>query len=287
MEGKRLFILSPPFSGSTLVHDVIATSDRVTQLPAEGQHLPEVKDWMRSGRIRGKHWDSSHTVPWERVRGVWDTYWDEEKPVRLEKSPPNLLRAKAMEDAFDSSFFIVMIGDPYAFCEGCARRANELDAADSARLWIRCARKQTENLEELSRALLVRYEDFVEHTEEMIQQIGSFIPEIQDIEAKPSSTFSVLGRGQNQIWNINAYKRLQLRNDQIRQINGVLEEDWRYVERFGYNRMDPGIHQVSRRFIAVATKQATRAARYLAGAGIISNALERSTREITKRLADL
>ena len=54
-----VFVLCPPYCGSTVLWKLIATSDRVSALPDEGQFLPEVKDTMRDGE-----WDASRHMPW-------------------------------------------------------------------------------------------------------------------------------------------------------------------------------------------------------------------------------
>ena len=58
-----LFILCPPYSGSTLLWKIIATSGAVSTLPGEGQFLPEV-----SGIMRKKPWDVEEQYPWEEIK---------------------------------------------------------------------------------------------------------------------------------------------------------------------------------------------------------------------------
>ena len=60
-----LFILCPPYSGSTLLWRLVATSSNVSVLPAEGQFLPEVKDEMRAAA-----WEPDVDVSSPRIKEV-------------------------------------------------------------------------------------------------------------------------------------------------------------------------------------------------------------------------
>ena len=113
----HLFILCPPYCGSTLLWKLMSTSDNVSALPEEGQFLPEVE-----GIMRDKPWQRDHAMPWEQIRAVWETYWDIEKPLLVEKSPPNIIRAKAIAEHFDPARFVIMARNPYAHVEGLMRR---------------------------------------------------------------------------------------------------------------------------------------------------------------------
>ena len=77
-----LFILCPPYSGSTLLWKLISTSANVSSLPLEGQFLPELKTLMRE-----KPWDRDHVLPWPQIKAVWETYWDKKKTRSVGKKP--------------------------------------------------------------------------------------------------------------------------------------------------------------------------------------------------------
>ena len=91
-----LFVLSPPRSGSTVLWKLLATSPNVSALPKEGQFLDSVRPLMR-----GQHWNPEQQFPWQTIKTEWEKIWDFHKPIKLDKSPPNLLRAKEIE-TFDS-----------------------------------------------------------------------------------------------------------------------------------------------------------------------------------------
>ena len=134
-----IFILCPPYAGSTVLWQLISTAQNVSPLPDEGEVLPEIKDIMRA-----KPWDSECSLPWKTIKDVWEQYWDHTKPFFIEKSPPNLIRTQAILKHFDPAYFIIMVRNPYAHCEGLMRRNGDT-AKHAAEFSAYCLRKQAEN----------------------------------------------------------------------------------------------------------------------------------------------
>ena len=126
MKNKYLFILCPPYSGSTLLNELISTSNNVSsnnnQGTREGQKLPSVKKIMFDHDDR---WNIGLKYDWEFIKKEWLKHWDISKPILLEKSPPNLIRAFDIQSCFQPCYFICMIRNPYAFCEGFIRYENQ------------------------------------------------------------------------------------------------------------------------------------------------------------------
>ena len=75
-----LFVLCPPYSGSTLLWKLISTSINVSSLPLEGQYLPELETLMRE-----QPWNRDHVLPWPQIKVVWETYWDTKKACSVGK----------------------------------------------------------------------------------------------------------------------------------------------------------------------------------------------------------
>ena len=133
-----LFILSPPFCGSTLLNEIISTSRLVSVNnkygTREGQKLPTVRKIMFDHENR---WEDDHKYNWAFIKKEWLKYWDQSKPVLLEKSPPNIRHAKAISEHFDNLFFIIFFRNPYAHCESLMRRT-QMDATSSAKFALNC-----------------------------------------------------------------------------------------------------------------------------------------------------
>lgn len=252
-----IFILSTPFSGSTILWQLIGSSPHVSSLPIEGQHIEPVRPIMR-----GRHWDATYEMPWTQIRAEWEKVWDTNKAFLLEKSPPNLLRAPAIEQHFDPSYFVAMIRNPYAFCEGVSRRQdNPMDVVGAAEFWIQCARAQARNRDELERILFFTYEEFAEDPVATRDRILDFIPNLKTLDIEEPSDHSFMGH-EPIIRNLNSIQIRRLTRSHIRAINQVLRRRPDLMEAFGYQFIEPDLSQTLRSLKARASSFALRAARY-------------------------
>lgn len=238
----HLFVLSPPYSGSTVLAQLLATSPHVTDLPDEGQFVDGVSQWLRD-----RPWDTSVERPWPRIRERWEELWDPDKPVRLEKSPPNISRAEVLEREFAPAAFLLLVRDPYATCEGLERRRGNppMDAVDdtwsrgdalswAAARWVEFARYQQHNLQVLGRTHLVTYEQLVADPAATADGIVAAFPELGTLT--PDAEFeshSVRGRGTRELQDFNDEKLARLSQDDLDRITDVLEDHSDAVG-FGY-----------------------------------------------------
>ncbi len=274
---KYLFILCPGYSGSTLLWRVLHTSKNVSALPTEGQYLPGVREIMLRDR-----WNPTLTFPWEAIREEWRKYWDLDKPVLLDKSVPNFIRASQIEKVFDPSYFVIMMRDPYALCEAYLRRRSRMlqgvyaplvtmpdrtgtvrrqVARYAAMLWVKFASLQMENMRSLARTVRFSYEDLTERPDEVKDKIARFIPEISDVNVAGSFlVHSVNGTSRRPLINMNEIKWRCLSSGDIHEINEVLS---RYVDvlgQFGYGLRHPDQFQDAR---ALAMRSRALASRIL------------------------
>lgn len=209
-----LFVLCPPYSGSTLLWKLLATSANVSALPAEGQFLPEVSDIMRD-----KPWQSEHPLPWPQIKAAWEQHWDHSKPVLLEKSPPNLVRAEAIARHFSPAKFIIMVRDPYAHAEGLIRR-NEWPVRRAANFSAMCLRTQWRNVQTLKDTLVLTYEDLVADPAGVCARIGQFLPDLDDIDHRASfEVHSLDGTVNRPITDLNARKIASLDTATMDELN--------------------------------------------------------------------
>lgn len=236
---KHLFILSPPFCGSTLLWKLLATSNNVSALPDEGQFLPEVKSLMRGNPL-----DPDKQIPWEQVESVWNGYWDMSKPILLEKSPPNIVRADQLEAHFSDAVFIAIMRNPYAFCEGHHRR-NGKGVTLAAERWCQHAKSQLGNIQDREKILFFTYEQLTEDTPSIVKQIINFLPELEKINAEATFKLkSIKGRRTQSITNLNDAKIRHLSRREICAINKVLESHEEILDYFGYQVISPESAQV-------------------------------------------
>jgi len=229
-----LFVLCPPFSGSTVLWRLLTTSPNVSTLPDEGQFLPSVAPLMR-----GDPWNPDKQVRWGEVRVEWEKVWDRTKPVLLEKSPPNIVRAFEIEQHFQPSAFISMIRNPYAFCEGHHRRLGS-SMRNAAEQWVDHAGYQKKNVDGLERVFHFTYESFTNDPESICRGIKQFLPALEDLDAGSSfKAKAVDGHRPRHIQNLNEGKINLLAASEIRCINEVLQAHEALLDFFGYAIIDP------------------------------------------------
>lgn len=229
-----LFVLCPPFSGSTILWKLISTSEKVSALPSEGQFLNETKKIMREDP-----WNKDYDMPWADIKQVWDQYWDHEKDVLLEKSPPNLIRAEQISACFRPAKFVVMVRNPYAHCEGLMRR-NHWSARKAAEFSAQCLRAQMNNMNNLDGPLSVTYEELVGDPEGVTHRIERSIPELGRLDCKAEFEVHSIDRaGKRNIIDLNHKKMNNLSAGSINLISDILRANDDVMKFWGYDYMSP------------------------------------------------
>ena len=111
-----IFILTPPYSGSTAMAKYLATSLNVGLLRKNGEGQILVPGIYRN-------WESHGTLDLESIRATWLNQYQEinkqgevKIEVVVEKSPPNMVRIEPILTAFEKASCIVSNRDPVAFC---------------------------------------------------------------------------------------------------------------------------------------------------------------------------
>ncbi len=230
-----LFVLCPPYSGSTLLWKLLGTSQNVSTLPDEGQFLPELADIMRD-----KPWDPGQILPWPEIKAVWESYWDMGKPVLLEKSPPNLIRTRDILAHFQPVKFVVMVRNPYAQSEGLMRR-NQWTVKRAANFSMMCLRTQLRNARDLDNALVLTYESLVQNPVQVCRQLVQFMPQLDDMDHAASfEVHSIDGSLNRPITDLNAKKIAALSADTIAAMNEVFVQHRETIEAWNYELLVPG-----------------------------------------------
>lgn len=224
-----LFVLCPPYSGSTLLWQLLCTSPRVSALPGEGQFLPELQELMRAGP-----WRRDQQLPWPQIRAVWESYWDMGKPLLLEKSPPNIIRAAELARHFQPARFIIMVREPLAHAEGLMRR-NGWSAERAARFSAMCLGVQLENARQLQHTLVLTYEALVADPAAACRRLLDFLPELDRLDHGASfAVHSLDGTVARPITDLNARKRAALSTADRATIDAVLAGHGETLAAWGY-----------------------------------------------------
>ena len=143
-------------SGTSLVHRCLAAHPDVTGFADtgvsedEGQHLQTVypPDHRFGGAGlfafgRGAHLTESSPLasPHNRDRLVaqWSPYWRPGAAVGVEKSPPNLIRARFLQALFPEAVFVMVLRHPVAVaCATWKGRRRLLTYHALVRHWVAC-----------------------------------------------------------------------------------------------------------------------------------------------------
>ena len=170
-------------SGTSLVHRLLRSHPQVSGFSGtgvwqdEGQHLQDVIPTARSlggpGRF-GWRPEAHLTEGWPvlgagsraRLLHCWEPHWDLDRPVLVEKSPPNLLRFRLLRALFPSSACVAVIRHPLAVALSTRhmRRLNRLQRTGSlVRHWLHCHDLFEADRSHLPGLHLVRYQDLVAH----------------------------------------------------------------------------------------------------------------------------
>jgi len=232
---KFLFILTPPYCGSTLLNQILSTSDNLScnnHLGVrEGQLLPELKDMM----FYNKGWHNEVSYPWEEIKKVWMKYWDQRKTILMEQSDSNIMRVTEIKKVFDNIVFLAMVRNPYAHVEGLIRR-NGATTEFAAEFALRCLRYQKQNKDNEKNILLLSYEDLCDKKDESVEKIKEFIPELGAIKSDLEfSAHNFKTKGKMKIQNLNDEKINKLSSEQIKIINSYFKKEEELLNYFGYS----------------------------------------------------
>ena len=156
----------------------------------------------------------------------------------MEKSPPNICRAKNINQVFENSIYICLTRNPYAQIQSNIRRY-QTDILDATKKYITYLNFQKDNLEKLENTLLISYEELTDNPIQTKEKIVGFLPELNDININLKfNAHNMLEKKEMGITNLNQKSIDSLSNDQIQSINSILEKEKRLTRFFQlYNNL--------------------------------------------------
>jgi hypothetical protein len=233
-----LFLLGCNNSGTTLLVETLQSHPLIRNFPREGQRLTSAipnSGPLGIGRVftqkldlfRQIETDSGSCVP--RLRYDWAYFSDPRPGIRLEKSPPNTLRSRWLQRYFTPSRFLVLVRNPYAVCEGIARRRGH-SIEEAAIHWRTVHEVLSNDMPHLEQRLVVSYEDFCESPLQQLSRIQLFLgledPFDPSIASKEFNAHNMdnLDKSPRKLRNFNDRSISQLTNEQRATITRIVGE---------------------------------------------------------------
>lgn len=216
---SNVFIVAPNNSGSTMLHNLIATSSQVSILPDEGQYCwggghgpaPLPLGVKHIFALKESVFTNEDSYDWINIKREWNKLWDQTKPILLEKSPPNVVRVDMLKREFPDCKLIFMMRNPYAIVEGIMRGNPEATLWQATAHTARIMEVQKRNIERNPDSLKFKYEDLTEYPAEITKEIENYlgIDDIKwqgDITVKSYST-SIRNMNDQQISQLSTFQR--------------------------------------------------------------------------------
>lgn len=236
---KFVFLLASSLSGTSMIKELFETSEAVSTFLYQGKFRTGEGQFLdRTQNILGvdNRWNPDLKFDWQLIKKIFIDYWDLEKPILFEKSPPNLLRAEEIEKVFIPAYFLISIRNPYAQIEGLCRRKWFPSPTAAAEYWVKCAKYQIKNLSTLKNKIFFTYEDLTDNTDQVLKKIKKFLPELGTLnKEKVFKSHNITGRPIQGIVNLNSQKIKLLTAETIKKINQVLSLNEDLLKYFGYN----------------------------------------------------
>jgi hypothetical protein len=251
VEGHQLvFLAGLHRSGTTLLARLLAAHPEVsgfseTGVPAdEGQHLQTVYPAAavyggpgRFGFASESHLtESSALASGENASKLfeeWSRHWDLSRPLLLEKSPPNLLKTRFLQELFPGSSFVVIVRHPIPVSIPTAKWRGTRRYDRILEHWLRCHALFEADRERLERVHVIRYERLVRDPAGVLREIFEFlglepIPPSEPVQPGANERYFDQWRGLKRDPRMRAY------------LDAVSLWYERRVRRYGYSLLRPG-----------------------------------------------
>jgi hypothetical protein len=178
-------------SGTSLTHRLLRAHPTVsgfanTGAPEdEGQHLQSVylpaKAYGGPGRFAfdehahlTEHSDLASAASRVALFDDWARYWDLSKPVLIEKSPPNIIRARFLQSLFPGSKFIFVVRHPLAVAMATRKWSPQSDI-ELILHWLAAHDMLLDDLAKLENWAWLRYEDLIAKPDSMLSALCNFL----------------------------------------------------------------------------------------------------------------
>ncbi|MGB8914354.1 MAG: sulfotransferase [Candidatus Sulfotelmatobacter sp.] len=162
-----------------------------------------------------------------RLLDAWKPFWDCSKQVLVEKSPPNLIRARFLQAIFPDARFVMIVRHPIAVTEATQKwsKTSLLSMLDH---WVICHQYFLQDVSELRHVLLIQYEELVSNPAPVLERVFNFLG------LRPINFLAEIREGLNDRY-FDQWETSQ-RNSQICDRLAEIEP---YANAFGYSVISP------------------------------------------------
>jgi len=190
---KYVFVCGLHRSGTSLLGRNIARLENCTgfkntgEFEDEGQFLQDVYpvDAEYGGMSRFGFDPRTHRTEMSalltpenvaKLHASWHAYWDNSKPIFVEKTPANLLMTRFLQAAFPNPYFIVIRRHPLPVSMAIRKwKACLIPLYRSFEHWLHCYELFEQDKKYLKHVYELTYEDYVENPDKYHQEIAAFI----------------------------------------------------------------------------------------------------------------
>lgn len=200
MMPRYVFVGGLHKSGTSWVHRLLRAHPDVSGFEGTGVHQDEGQllqtvyrsaaehgGWGRFGFDEEAHLteesDIATTESAQLLLEQWGARWDQSQPVLVEKSPPNLVRTRFLQQLFPDSAFVVILRHPISVSLASLKWAKHpvqrrLKRRTLDRLvdhWVTCHRILEADAAHIKRLHVLKYEDLVKDTGGELARIQDFL----------------------------------------------------------------------------------------------------------------
>jgi len=188
---KLVFICGLHRSGTSILHKTLSGSKNISGFhdtgifEDEGQHLQSVfppdMDFGGPGKFAFNEKSrldetSSLITPEnkEKLLKEWGKYWDKEKSIWIEKSPPNLIRMRFFQELFPDAYFITISRHPIAVSLA-TKKWSKTPIDNLIKHWITAHEIYQNDRKQIDKEIYLSYEEMVHSPDKVIKEIEDFL----------------------------------------------------------------------------------------------------------------
>lgn len=175
-----------PLARALADHPEISGFSGTTAREDEGQHLQQVYPPARihGGPGRFALHPAAHLTEQsalatqanrDRLLDAWQPYWDLTRPVLVEKSPPNLVMTRFLQELFPQSAMLVVVRHPVVVSLSTKKWTRGTSLHSLMRHWFTAHDLFRADAPRISRLHVIRYEDLVGNPGSALAGIQEFL----------------------------------------------------------------------------------------------------------------